>query len=428
MSVAAFSRSIANHVNSFAFQLMIMKTPIVKLVAVISLVLIHMSSTDDVLLAMAPVSGTSDPDASFNLLQDIVPGLSSEDFNKAEQSRNGHGPAVAASRLSLNYRGSDITELFSLITKQSGNEFTDFRQRMGQSTESQPLHIEMNEKEFWPAVDEILDQARLDLYPFASRDSLAVVNRPPEGADRSGNAAYAGPFRIEAVNVVTRRGLRNPAHSATHVELEIAWEPRLRPIALLLPCAQLVAMANDGSLVPMDRPDVVLNIEVPPGSHATEIRVPLKLPPRKLTHLTSIEGNLTAVLPGPIRDFRFTDVANAQQKAETHGDIKVRVERVRKNHDLWEIQFRVQINREESLLPSHLGWVLQNETFLVNDQGEQLEHMGFETLMQSSREVGLKYYFDVPDGEIGNYTWVYRSPEAILEVPIEFELKNVPLP
>ena len=42
--------------------------------------------------------------------------------------------------------------------------------------------------------------------------------------------------------------------------------------------------------------------------------------------------------------------------------------------------------------------------------------------------LGLAFYFDVPEGKLADYTWVYQTPADIVEVPIEFELKNIPLP
>jgi len=47
--------------------------------------------------------------------------------------------------------------------------------------------------------------------------------------------------------------------------------------------------------------------------------------------------------------------------------------------------------------------------------------------MQSDREVGLAYFFELPD-DIANYTWVYRTPAAIVRVPVEYELTDIPLP
>ena len=52
--------------------------------------------------------------------------------------------------------------------------------------------------------------------------------------------------------------------------------------------------------------------------------------------------------------------------------------------------------------------------------------------MQSKTEVGLAYFFDLPNVESGEnlseYTWVYRTPAAIVRMPVEYELKDIPLP
>jgi hypothetical protein len=133
-------------------------------------------------------------------------------------------------------------------------------------------------------------------------------------------------------------------------------------------------------------------------------------------------------VPGRVVEFKFTDLAEADKVEQQRGGVKVILDRTRKNQALWEIHMRVQVESEEAGLESHRGWVFQNITYLLNSEGEVIDHVGFETTRQSKREVGLAYFFDLPDDEIGAYTWVYRTPAAIVRVPIEYELKDIPLP
>ena len=49
--------------------------------------------------------------------------------------------------------------------------------------------------------------------------------------------------------------------------------------------------------------------------------------------------------------------------------------------------------------------------------------------MQNERETGFAYFFELPEGaDIADYTWVYRTPAAIVELPVEYELEEIPLP
>ena len=89
---------------------------------------------------------------------------------------------------------------------------------------------------------------------------------------------------------------------------------------------------------------------------------------------------------------------------------------------------RIEVLSEEAGLESHRGWVFQNITYMLDKTGEVIDHAGFETTRQTEREVGLAYFFELPDDDIGSYTWVYRSPAAIVRVPVKYELKDSPLP
>ena len=56
-----------------------------------------------------------------------------------------------------------------------------------------------------------------------------------------------------------------------------------------------------------------------------------------------------------------------------------------------------------------------------------VEPAGFETVLQSEREIGLVYFFNLPDS-LENYTWVYRTPASIVRVTVPYELRDIPLP
>ena len=228
--------------------------------------------------------------------------------------------------------------------------------------------------------------------------------------------------------MVAQRNLRLPAQQGARVKLEIAWEPRLRPIALSQPIEAIEVTGDDGSTIPLSSPRAVLDIEVPPGSHSTELSIPLALPPRTVSTLAAFRGQLSALVPGREVEFKFTDLAEAKQVEQQRGGVKVILDGTRKNQALWEVHMRLQVESKEAGLQSHRGWVFQNITFLLDGNGEVVDHVGFETTRQSEQEVGLAYFFDLPDDEIGAYTWVYRTPAAIVRVPVKYELKDIALP
>ena len=336
--------------------------------------------------------------------------------------------ALAASKITLSAQEMEIADVFEQIEKQTGNRLVDYRKQFGQDTQVRRITIEIADEPFWPAIDKILDESVMSLYPYSGEKALAAIDRELTTVSRVGLAAYAGPFRIEAVNVVAQLGLRSIKRQSASIELEIAWEPRLRPIALSQPIESLEVVADDGSKIALASPQASLDVEVQPGTHATELNIPLVLPPRSVSTIATFKGELSALVPGRSVEFRFDDLEAAKGVEKQQGGVKVVLDGVRKNQELWEIHMRLKVESEEAGLESHRGWVFQNTTYLLNKNDEIVDHAGFETTLQSEREVGLAYFFELPDDDLSQYTWVYQTPAAIVRVPVKYELKDIPLP
>jgi len=390
-------------------------------------------AAEQALLKLAPIEDAEQCDAFLDLLPQPSESMPEEvrlrlTRIRSEIESRQASQVLSASRFSLSAKAMDLEKVFETIGTQTENILSDHRDQFGQNASPRPVTIEIDGEEFWPAVDKILDQAALSLYAFSGEKTLAVVDREPDANARSGRASYAGPFRVEATEVVAQRNLRTPDKQGTRVTLEIAWEPRLRPIALSQPIEAIEVIGSDGSKVLPSSPRAVLDVEVPPGSHSTELTIPLALPSRSVNVLATFHGKLSALVPGRVVEFQFDDLTQAKGVEQQRGGVKVILDRTRKNQALWEIHMRIQVDGEETGLQSHRGWVFQNATYLLDPNGGIVEHAGFETTRQSESELGLAYFFDLPGDDLAGYTWVYRTPAAIVSVPVEYELKDIPLP
>ena len=337
--------------------------------------------------------------------------------------------AVAASRLSLDLQGKPLAEILTAIHAATGNQLIDYREQFGQQASDVPLSLSADDAEFWPTLDRLLDDANLSPYPYSGAEGLGIVERAAEELRRSGRATYAGPFRLEATSVQAQRGLRVPEESRLQVIVEAAWEPRLAPIVLSLDAASLKVTADDGRAVPLGTEQTVIDVEIQPGSYASELTLPLQLPAREATLLASVAGELTALVPGKVAEFKFDKLADADKVERQIGGVTVTLDRVRKTGAVWEIYMRVRVAGAETGLESHRSWVYQNTASLVGADGEEIEDVGIETVSQTESEIGFAYLYEIPeDKTIADYTWIYRSPAAIVSVPIEFEMKDIPLP
>ncbi|MEX2316291.1 MAG: hypothetical protein WD669_04005 [Pirellulales bacterium] len=339
--------------------------------------------------------------------------------------------AVAGTTVTLSAEKRPLSVVFNLIDSQTGNRLRDKRDQFGGAGGGDAVSVALGfeNEPFWPAVDKILDEAKLSVYNYGGEDGLAIVPRGPDDGPRFGAAAYSGPFRMEILEVQGQRNARQPNRKALKLQLEVAWEPRLRPIALSQPAADIAATDDSGKPILISQPEAVLDVEVPAGTQAAEIILPFELPPRDVKRIATLRGKLKALVPGRQVQFKFTDLVNSANKTQRSGGVQVTLEAVRRNNAVWEVHMRFALDEANRALESHRGWVFQNVSYLVGADGQRIEQAGMETTRQTPNEVGVAYVFDLPEGKrIEELTWIYETPAAIVVLPVEYEIKDIDLP
>ena len=337
--------------------------------------------------------------------------------------------AVGPTNVTFTSKQLAAFEILSAIEKQTGNRIVDHRQQAGDEdkTKQQKIDVAFQNESFWSAVDRVLDQANLGVYAYAGDDALAIVEREPGDGSRHDTAVYSGPFRIEILEVSAQRNLRKSDRNSLKLQMEVAWEPRLRPIAVSQAAAEFVAKDDAGNDLKAAQPDAEQDAEIAVGTQATELVLPLALPSRDVTKIASLKGKLRALVPGRQVKFQFGDLAHAAGKSQRTGGVLVTVDAVRKNNEIWEIHMRLRLDEDNHALESHRGWAFQNLSYLIDKDGKRIENAGLETTLQSKNEVGVAYFFDEPKG-LDGLTWVYETPAAIVELPIDYEFKDIRLP
>lgn len=334
--------------------------------------------------------------------------------------------ATQHSTITLSAKEMPLPEVFKAIEKQTGNKFIDNRNEE-EGASPPKITIELKDEPFWNGIDQILDQAKLGVYSYGGEEALSIVGRGGDEGPRKGAAIYQGPFRLEVLEAQAQRNMRKPNQKSLKLQLEFAWEPRLRPIALSQPVADIKATTESGDEIAVSQPEAMQDVEIPTGTQAAEITLPFELPDRDVKKIAKLHGKLHALVPGRHATFKFEGLTKAAGKNQRLGGVQVTLDEVRKNGAVWEIHMRFALDEANGALQSHRGWVLQNLSYLVAKDGSRIENAGFETTRQTPNEVGMAYLFDVPDG-LDGLTWVYETPAAIVDLPVEYELKDIELP
>ena len=333
--------------------------------------------------------------------------------------------SIRASTVTL-HGARPLADVLAEISRQTGNQLKDVRQQMGQEIGTRKSPRISTKRPSGKVLDQTLDQAGLTVYPYAGKDELGIMARAESALPRSSRASYAGPLRFEATRLDATRDLRVGDSSSLKLLMEISWEPRLRPITLQLPLADIHAADDQGNDIPVAETEGQLERAVDPTGTATEFQLPLVAPPRSAKAIASLRGKVRALLPGKIEAFEFTDLKNARKIEQHRAGVTVVLDEVRQEGNTWEVRIRAIRQRGQRLgIVSFLD--LQQRS--VSRRSGQSAHCQnrFRNDPQTKDEVGIAYKFDLPNGPAG-LTFVYKTPALLTLVPLQFEFKNLPLP
>ncbi len=321
-----------------------------------------------------------------------------------------------------------LSEALAAMEKQTGNRLVDFRPRQRQQQTDPTVTTDFEETPFWTALDNLLDQAQLTVYNYSGEQgAVAFVARSEKESNRGSRAAYAGLFRFEGVKIEARRDLRNADNQALLLTMEVTWEPRISPVVIQIPLADIQISDEQGNRLAIDSRMSRFEVPVENAIPAAEIQIPLVLPNRSVREIASLSGAMTAVVPGRIETFEFKNLQDAKSVEQSRANVTVVLDQVRKNVDLYEISVRVRYADAENALDSHRGWIYNNQAHLLDGQGERIEDIGMQTFRQTQDEVGISYMFDCEQGLEG-CKFVYKTPAMLVNLPVDYELTKIPLP
>jgi hypothetical protein len=323
-----------------------------------------------------------------------------------------------------------LSEALRDIERQTGNRVFDHREQFGETAADPEVTLDLTDVPFWQGLDQLLDAANVKVYNYGDPErigALPLVAREEGETARSGRGVYAGLFRLEPQRVEASRNILLPEQSQLAIAVDLAWEPRIRPIVLLVPLVDLVATDNRGESIPLMN-DGTLEIPVEGPQSGVETVLSLALPSREAKSVQSLQGKFIAIVTGRVETFEFSDLVAARNVVQERGGAVVTHELTSRNDDLQEIRIRLKFDKAANALESHRGWVYNNEHYLLNAAGERVESAGTEARLVEENEVGLSFLFDLSEQALASCKFVYKTPAAIHRLPVSFELRDIPLP
>lgn len=362
-------------------------------------------------------------------VNDRMPAEVRHRLERVRQTLEGRAARAAVAPSTVTIQGEDLAldEVLEKIAEQTKNGIDTRAQQIEPAVAARRVDVHFDNEPFWPALDALLDQTELGLYFFSAGQSVSLVNRSPGQLPYSGRVTYSGPFRFEPKLVTAVRDLTQPGNQVLKLRVQIAWEPRLRPIVLTQPLDKIEAVDAAGKALSVENPMGELAFEIHPGMGAVEMELPFALPSRDVQKIATLRGEMRALVPGGVETFRFENIERAKDVEQRKGGVLVTLENMRPNNDLWTARVRVAFAATDGALESHRSWIANNVCYLVDAEGKKYENLGFDSTLRTRHAVGFAYLFDLPDGPQG-LTLVYKTPAAIVNLPVKYELKDIPLP
>jgi hypothetical protein len=332
-----------------------------------------------------------------------------------------------------------LSEALNQLARQTGIEVEN---RSKDGADDPELKLNMKAVTFWQALDAIAKEAdrRVALYQRGGTIALA------DGPHVQLPVCYDGLFRIVVRRITAVHDLETDRRFCV-ASLEIAWEPRFRPLFLEgRPQGLVVKDENKTELHADDESGGKVPVD---GKTATTLELRLPAPPRKVGKLGLLKGTLTLVGPTKMLDFEFDTLAKekaAKAPQQTKDGVTVKLNRLDLAADHWTVEVGLEYPGDGPKFESFQSWVVNNECFLrkAEGNGQFPCNGGYSIDSLGSSKAALSYHFvdgrlrKTENGRVVNlklvrgkpedWKLVYRTPGPMAEVPMTFEFKDVPLP
>jgi hypothetical protein len=328
-----------------------------------------------------------------------------------------------------------VSQALAELTKQTGIRVEDER-----GVQDEAIHLDWKRATFWQALDALAAaaKARVNLYPTSGRIVLAK-----RGADyRLPPISYDGRFRLSVKKITASRDLEiseNNAHGgATHLVVEVAWDPELLPLYLETR-PHGIRLVDDSNNV-LTIPDEGSSLAPVDGRIALGIDVHLPALPRREKAIRSLEGELSMIGPSKMLTFTFDALdrlakrsANDPERQLTQEGVGCRILDVKLLRDRWTVRLALDYPSGLKQLDTNQSWVVNNEMTLESPDGKKrLPSTNYVLESATGRGAVLSYHFRDRDGNLrgkaSDWRIRYRTPANLVEKRIKFAFKNISLP
>ncbi|MDA7951356.1 MAG: hypothetical protein MPJ24_07685 [Pirellulaceae bacterium] len=324
-----------------------------------------------------------------------------------------------------------VSELFDEIELQTQNKIDPSEIRWGdEDILGKTLSVNYQKLTFWEVFDQLLDESSADIYSYSSHEEgLRIIQRLPDRRLRYGSASYDGAFRIAPVSASVHSTFLAETESQVHLELEVMWEPRLRPLSLTLTGDTLVATTEYDTPVEIDEGESHSETPLSIGEFSSSFSIHFPKPHPSVKKISKLRGIVQAHIPSRFKRFSFEQLKSKQTQTADETTVTFTTTK-KENDEMTSIYFQVQFESPSTDSPLFYGWLEHIEPTLVHKEtGEVLKPYGYvDRNSVESRTFEFQCPFEVSAEDLKNYVFIASVPSDITCHEIPFMLKDIILP
>ena len=342
------------------------------------------------------------------------------EYRKARES-------VRAARITVE-KSQSLSKLLQEITTQTGNQIDVTGLTKGFL--QQRITVRYQQRTFWSAMDDLSARAKFRYADNATNGSLKLEPFSKQSASAPIAVTYSGPFRI-AVHAVGLKPLRGDEnHQLLRTSFGVTAEPRLRPLFVKYSGRDVTVLTKRGVLESFS-PEAQYELPLGEAGKSVTLHANFKVPSSADFTETTLRGRMTVQTAAGSEHFEFSNLSQSPRQSRQRGGVTVLL----KNATFQSVQdgtqkatFQIAVSYETGgpAFESHRTWIYHNRVYLETKSGTRIERSkSFSTELQADGGVIVGYTFENLKNDAAAYKFVYVAPTLILNVPVEFEIKNI---
>ena len=302
--------------------------------------------------------------------------------------------------------GLSATELSKAINRQTNNQL-NLRPNVRITSQAAS-------QKFWPWVQRFADRHRLTLSESEGQLNLLPVEAWPSPLQSVSSGPLLAQLDPSAIN------------ETGSVVLQIFWEPRLSPISIKVPFADLQLSSADNQPWAEFNRDAILAIPARPKQVRTQFRLPVRRTSKVELQSAKVDIQLAAL--APTTEMQIDNVlAGRDDRSLTHsaGMLIASVENVERNAKQVNIRLLLEFDADRMALPlqSHVGWSqFCDAKLLEDDTSQEFLPSQVRQIAVAPYQLKLEYTFDTQNNLTSesqatpSFQFVFQSPCGILAI------------